>query len=457
MQLLQVNDESGRSALAAAAAAYSNSEEDNNTALGMKVVAAAMNLANGFGEKPLFLVNGAKKRDTPEDVTRYGEIGEIVDTNEVNNFVVRQGEFGIIPAVPSATVPQYIMSTDATTCMLVAARGTLKATVGDAQKVVSATALGHFDTEGEDLSEGVFNMYFRSLLPALRVLADGSIDLDEIAIIKGEATVPSISAAELSVEWYLVGGMVDEKHSLPIIADLFSHSLNALWDSTSDGALEDQRENIFGATAEDRPFTVSHSLRPDGVCFWEQNTTMKKTCCGGEATACIANGLRINANTGECHPCWTKVGTRNHPLASIRNLKFLSGFPPSPLHPLAETLSAGENNESYRKVAPTSTGVGETVGETVQITFLTHLQSVVKCMQAADERTQHFPVLVYSFPISDISHMKGLTLDDAEKFSTTPHCEPSDFAEEMLKTIEFALSTSSAKMFGKSPLPIGTY
>ena len=458
MQLLKVGDESARDALVAAVTSYTGMEESINEEGGeslpraaLKVAEAALRLTRpNLAEKPLFLANNEKKRDTPEETRRYGEIGEVVDASDCRNFPVLQREYGVLPAV--GTEPLYIMSSDATSCLIVAARGVLKGTVNGAEKSVSATAMGHFDVSGEDLSEGMFNMYFRSLLPALRVMADGSIDMDEMAIIKGQAVPPPISAAELHVEWYIVGGMVDDTFSLPCIADLFSHSLTALWDGSSEGAMEDQRENIFGARAKDRKFTVTHSLRPDGVCFWTDNTIFKKSDDNsGELPHCITNGLRINVHTGECHPCWTRYGTRKHPLANVRKLRFLSGYPPSPLHPLADTLDAGENTEAYRRVSHDASGVESS--ETLQITFLTHLQAVVKAIQ----RKEPLPVLVYGFPFSDLANMKNVTIEESINFSTTPQCEPADFAEEMLSAIQFGSSTNSAKIFGHPSHPLGTY
>jgi len=300
-------------------------------------------------------------------------------------------------------------------------------------------AIGHFDHGGNDV----------------RAAMDAMV---EAAVLAANTNDDTTRAATwpTHLAWYLVGSMVDPEHSSETLATVLSHLATIVVSRKTDG--------------------VTHELRPDGVAFWTWNTTIvprsslppnvsvkRSHVTAGGVLANRWHGLIIDVSTGACRAATVKPGTRKYPLAPLRRLveHAVSFLFPLPRERQMEVCT-DVDNAAVAEVL--SLPLRPTAAGTVQkcVTFAT----VVWSMRRAADTQKPMPVMVRPYGWSRFHPATG-NMSDTEllRCSTSPHCEPTDFASEMRARIPPPLRISNAAaiftrrqcsfFFGEFQVPAG--
>eukprot|EP00758_Cryptobia_borreli_P002457 Tbor_TRINITY_DN3044_c0_g1::TRINITY_DN3044_c0_g1_i1::g.17414::m.17414 len=403
----------------------------------------------------------AKK--TKDEIDKYGNYGEIIDDNHQDpTLVVLQHEYGVLPC-PAKVMSDnlcgdgcqiYIASPDATTCLIVAARATLVFAHHLREDVsLSCTGMIHLDTHGEQLKTGMHSFYFQSLLPLLRATAEKS---------ENYSAITTTESSSLTVEWYIVGGIANEEHTLPIVSDLFSDFFVTI--SAPEGRKAHAIHCLGSELSKTSNFSVTHKLRSDGVCFWTLNTYFV-SCDGYQMVPMsIVRGLRINVVNGACSPFEFRRGHRSYPLKAARSARFLASCDYTPLHPLChlmETDSPLDNREllvvnNYR-IYNDESGYFHTppvIQNTVDfhsyaskiIYFVNHVRPSDHCYIV--------PLFIFGYAFEALSFGYGqLSTEEAAIFSTSPQCEPIDYGETTANMFRLAVVLGRKGFFGQPQIP----
>jgi hypothetical protein len=147
------------------------------------------------------------------------------------------------------------------------------------------------------------------------------------ALPRCEASLPL-----LHVDWYVVGGIRMKKSAAPVLEAVFraffppsSSSSARLSDPHTSTVLLREEVEVLSLTVR-----VAHRLREDGQCFWSFNTTFQPWCVDPNARQRyafpMAWGLLLSVSTGQCWPATVQPGTRLIPLAEVRHIVTEVGY-----------------------------------------------------------------------------------------------------------------------------------
>ncbi|KEG13393.1 hypothetical protein DQ04_01031060 [Trypanosoma grayi] len=303
---------------------------------------------------------------------------------------VLEGECGLAVISPrgGSVRPRgvYLMSPDATSCIIVACRvglhpllrqRLLVAIEGDAVSEDAAlarrccetftAAMGHFN-QVDGVAQALYDMLWEAALPAWFHAA--LYDVDEACTCGGgggggawraakdllarlhrvarttAAAFARASEPTLLTEWFVVGGIRSREHTVPILSGVFGTFFAE--DGVLSGATcpRDGRHHVLkpsldlseilggnnGMTEEETdgaPVLFEHRLREDGVCFWSLSTVLRPWVLGraGELYSCAACwGLLLDVGGGGCWPVMVQPGTRKYTLAALRHLLHPPGY-----------------------------------------------------------------------------------------------------------------------------------
>ncbi|RNE96261.1 hypothetical protein TraAM80_09887 [Trypanosoma rangeli] len=384
----------------------------------------------------------------------------------------------------------YLLSPDATSCTIVACRVGLHPQLR--QKVMAAAgeatesgdgafawrccktftaAMGHFDS-ARGVAEALYEMLWETALPAWfhAALHNGggtggggvvgaAADLVERlhrlsqTAAATDAAPAGLDAPVLVAEWFVVGGVRSRKHTLPILATVLG-ALLAAEETDGGGAVlprggrcilrpSFRLSDVLGGESKEgvgaTSVRLAHRLREDGVCFWSLITVLRPWAGGraGDLYSCPASwGLLVDVGGGGCWPATVQPGTRCYPLAALRHALVRSGF-----HwtcPLQR-----EGTLRVRRVAATArattyfglklTPPAESACNVSLATYVALFLHRREDAEAAEAEcaAAPLPVLVRRGKWERLENVG--VLDDVPDSvfllcSTTPHCEPPDFA-----------------------------
>lgn len=441
-----------------------------DTAIGTEMRAAAVTCS---------FLKGTEKTEansTAEERKLYPPFGAVLDGTDPSTLFVLQSEYGVIvPPIPATATSSssssstsgaegkkkaeaYIGSPDATSCLILGARAYLKG----APQYVSATAIGHFDREGPQLIEGVRGMYFKSLLPAIgdqiRVFSEAAAagtllvisEEGEGGSLEALKTIAAAPSKEVCVEWYFIGGMINDKYTLPCMSDLFTLFFRPMFAPASCAVAA----ALVGRSAGSGSgvFTVSHSLRPDGQCFWSLNTFKDRL---GQHT-CTIRGARINALDGSSEPFEMRANARGYPFAHVRGTRFASqSLEDSEI--VAVCVRPGDGSRKLRHTekeprVPSHKSLNN--GTVFEADFAAYLAAVREAIAGGAP----IPIIVPPQLFEDVpAHYVTVTSEQAARMSTTPHCEPIDFAPRLAANFHYAAQATTGGVFGQPPLAIANW
>lgn len=369
-----------------------------------------------------------------DDCSLYPPYGSILSGADTHTLFVLQSEYGVVvpPLGSDNSAPQaFIASADATSCLLVGARAHL---VG-AQQQVSATAIGHFDCCGEDLIQGMMGLYVKSLLPAIG---------DQIRLANA-LSGGSKSATTVSVEWYIVGGLINDEHTLPCLSDLFAHFFLQVFAKES---LIEQGQIVSQFATTDVSVDIHHSLRPDAQCFWSLNTFKDSQ----KRETCIIRGLRINALDGTSEPFEMRANDRNLCFGHTRGSRCVTQpMGSEAVLPLLVRPHDGNMKCRLSTCEPEASATTINAGPEKTVNFVQFLQAI----RTAIAKNQPIPVIVHPAHLDKVHKgYRSITEEQAGMMSTTPHCEPIDYASEFAPHVRYVAIASSQCVFGNPALPL---
>ncbi|RNF20276.1 uncharacterized protein Tco025E_03848 [Trypanosoma conorhini] len=430
---------------------------------------------------------------------------------------VLQGECGLAVVSPrsGSAGPQrvYLLSPDATSCTIVACRVGLHprlrrrltaaagglAGSGDGALVwrcceTFTAAMGHFDG-ARGVAEALCEMLWEAALPAwFHAVLRGADDDDDGAAAEGDAVGAATALVErlrrlaqttatgavasadpgaplLVAEWFVVGGVRSRAHTPPILAAVLGALFAAEEPAGGGAATAPPRrgrcvlrpsfrlsEVLGGGRAEEAgaaPVRLAHRLREDGVCFWSLITVLRHWAggCAGELYACPASwGLVVDVGGGGCWPATVQPGTRHYPLAALRHALVGSGFRwTCPLEREGELRvrreAAAARATAYFGLRPTPAAEGA-----CDVSLAAYVALCLRRRASAP-----LPVLVRR---GAWEKLEGLgALDDVPDgvfllSSTTPHCEPPDFAAVGRQRLRFMAEFGVADVFAEDAVGI---
>jgi hypothetical protein len=345
-----------------------------------------------------------------------------------------------------------IMSTDATSCLVVACRVRWAADSSSSTSPAAAVvAMTHLDHGGPIVRNTLRTMLVDMAVPALVQLSS-----------------PSTGQPCLAVEWFLVGGMVDMKYAHGTLSDTFLF-LHGLVKGPADGkkrGAEDQNPGLPLVAG----YPAMHYMSPTGICVWDWNTVYKAAAelenpaaAALFATAkqplsvCRSYGIIICARTGECAQASFAIGTRHFPGSVLRGLVHPPGLNnptlvcPSasmPPVPVVKRLS----NPAVAKLlsVPADNAESTEAKQLEEVTFASFLTRMVQRLQ------QGLPVPVLVMPSAwdqpaaeFVTRLQSAPDQDVLAYSTTPQCEPLDFCDSLRKSFTMRLEIAAAAVFGR--------
>lgn len=334
-----------------------------------------------------------------------------------------QGEYGFVVAPRGRRVS--IASTDATSCIIVAARGWWVQPDGRDAGGPAAVCMCHFDSPHPTTLTTLDDMIRRMLVPALCVACD--------------------PAASIVVEWYVVGGIHRDPYSVPVLADIaffLAALLPATVDVPSAGGVQAASVNVL------------HRLCPGGLCFDSMNSCQEDET---DRLRCCVWGLIVDVSSGECSPCCMEVGSRNYPAAALRDTQCGRYRPISLLHPPRLGLPAPFSQPVSRVVLSPAQDVAAKLlkmaysdqehQQPVELTFSSFVRMMLDRAAVAGSR---LPVVVSNTRWSRQQRPSPTAASDADylTMSTTPSCEPPDFPFVMRRRALFCIMTDPDDVYG---------
>ncbi|EKF30317.1 hypothetical protein MOQ_005874 [Trypanosoma cruzi marinkellei] len=338
-------------------------------------------------------------------------------------------------------------------------------------------AMGHFDY-AQGVVEALYEMLWESALPAWFHAAlrdgDGAVgESGEVGAALGllerlrriaQTTTTTTTATTttgssdfdtpmLVAEWFVVGGVRSREKTLPVL-NVVLRTLFAAEEQEDGGAnLPGGKRSVLkpsfhlsevlngkendGVNAD--LMRIEHRLREDGVCFWSLNTVLRQWSMGraGELYSCPASlGLLVDVGGGCCWPATVQPGTRNYPLAALRHVLMQPGYRWTCPLEREGTLrvrrgAATARAASYFGLQPVSP-----TESVCSVTLAAYVAAFLhRCEDGGGTEEERasvpLPILVRRGVWEKMENIRMLD-DLPDSFflmtSTTPHCEPSDFA-----------------------------
>lgn len=382
-------------------------EQQNNTSSSVR---KGSRFLNGFSETlPPIPVQGTE--DTCKALRAQG--GGI-QADHPSLTIVLEREYSFLCTSKEGV---FIGSPDSTTCVIVGARVTCRQYSGASVAIVHLN-----DPEPKAVSNALHAMLWDMAVPALLLSSERK---------EGEEKEPSKSI-EVIVQWYVVGGMPSDisTKTMGLLLRFFSE-LN------SPTTVPSFLSEAFG------PISVQHQLQLDGVCFLSMNSL--------SGDRCALWGLVIEVATGKCAPLHIAPGTRNYPAAALRPA--IAGY-----RAVAPLFSAKIPSVVRRMVTnPTlakalgfkpqqGDGASPSVDAKESITFA----QFVALQAKAIEENILTPIIVYRTNYAKMPVLKNSS--EYLQMSTSPQCEPTDFAAILQRAAIFASLFSPKDVFGDSSL-----
>lgn len=415
-------------------------------------------------------------------------------------MTVLQSECGLSIFSPNPKVRNhrrsYIMSPDATSCVIVACRVGLNPAFRC--KVMSAmqhtapdevgsitrccetftAAMCHFD-KSRGMEVQLYNALWEVALPAW-FYAAASDESDEV-LDSAERTISSLyrfgglqnvdsdeSAVPplFLVEWFVVGGVYGSDDSTSILYTLFTAFFGSeeagncllmpsfcLWDVLANSS------HSTGRKLMTKPIQVAHRLREDGLCFWSFNTVPRPWHLGKEGVlyfCTISWGLLIDVGGGGCWPVAVKPQTRDYPLAALRHSLISASYRwTCPLRSEGLlTVSSGPLTD--RVAAYLSVKAATDEGCCKAISLLEYVALFMRRRFEDDsdggvvQGRCHCPILVRRCRWEKLNPSVTIRLlsdDNLLQFSTTPYCEPPDFSAIMRVSFDFRVKFGPEDVF----------
>ncbi|ESS64263.1 hypothetical protein TCDM_07702 [Trypanosoma cruzi Dm28c] len=431
----------------------------------------------------------APRREYREMVVLDGGASEMV--------TVLQGECGLAVVSPRcrSTGPRsvYLLSPDATSCTIVACRVGLHSHLRE--RLVATTeemtesgdgalawrccetftaAMGHLDC-AQGVAEVLYEMHWEAALPAWfhAALRDGdgavgecgevgaALDLLERLRRIAQTTTTATTTTESSdfdtpmlvAEWFVVGGVRSREKTLPVLTAVLS-TLFAAEEQDDGGAnlpggkccilkpsfhLSEVLDGKESDGADADLVRIEHRLREDGVCFWSLNTVLRQWEMGraGELYSCPASlGLLVDVGGGCCWPATVQPGTRNYPLAALRNALMQPGYRWTCPLEREGTLRVRRGVATARAASYFGLQPVPPTESVCDISLAAYVAAFLRRCEEGGETEEErasvsLPILVRRGVWEKMENIRMLD-DLPDNFflmaSTTPHCEPSDFA-----------------------------
>lgn len=416
-----------------------------------------------------------------------GEYGFLVSNSNNNDDASHRNEDKVLPS-PKA----WIASVDATSCVVVGIRCHHP---GRGEEAVGMT---HLDIAGLGAIEVLRELLHDMVLPALLLLSLRKSDEEKqeegssgVQHHHNVSTTKKVHVVE--VEWFIVGGMRDRKYALPMLSDLsyfLTHELQSSYDvrvvptSNEEDASAAGEKTSFDAEIQRVPVLLTHVLRLDGVCVWDMNTA-EQTSRNGHDTLdrCCVWGMQIALGAhGLCLPCHVAPESRRAPADSLRDIlcgdyrrlspsmaddAAVEVYRVQPAEPSAARMISWPANTSPHCVGAAADMLLQTSSTPVVRPGLSFFYAfVTKCIEVvASSNTIEPPHLYLPFMIEvgawgqprRILPRELGKMDDKEllQWSTTPHCEPPDFALYLRRKMILQTLLRAHSVFGSEAGTIG--